>query len=285
MIPLRGALHSNLRLTSLRSAFRPGPFRLQTRQYLHTSRPSIWTEKIWFRADGAPRSKARGLAITLGCLYVGWQTSNEPASEESLANTALTAEKISATLMALQRIDSEEYASVDFSRYPASLDYFARLYQTFHDKLRKPKPRQHNRFFAKLASLDSSEDAKRRIEAYASLSDPEDTERLVEWFTLIFSGSENAERRVKAYAIMREAAETVHEILAVNQLYAITPAAAETAYDSLEEMRRMGHVSNVLFDAVEKLCDLLDDASDKNLALILVQERVNGQDAEEQVLG
>lgn len=219
----------------------------------------------------------------LGCLYVGWQTSNEPASEESLANTAekISAEKISAPLMALQRIDSEEYASVDFSRYPASLDYFARLFQTFRDKLRKPKPRQNNMFFAKLASLDSSEDAKRRIEAYASLSDPEDTERLVEWFTLVFSGSKNAERRDKAYAIMREAAETVHEILAVDQLYAITPAAAETAYDSPEEMSRMGHVSNVLCDAALKLFTLLEEALDENMAPILVQERVNGQDAEE----
>ncbi|KAJ7810120.1 hypothetical protein B0H13DRAFT_547951 [Mycena leptocephala] len=114
MFPRRSVLRSPLRqpLNSIaRPSFRP----LQRPYSLPRPRPPSLGAKIWFRKDGTPRSKLRGLAITsllgfaavVSLATVGWQRANE-------------------TYICLQRVDSE-YATTDFSSFHAALQYFTNL--------------------------------------------------------------------------------------------------------------------------------------------------------------
>ncbi|KAF7350425.1 hypothetical protein MVEN_01347500 [Mycena venus] len=114
MIPL-SVLRPTPRLTSLGLAFRPSSFCLQMRHYAHKARPATWGARVWFRSDGTPRSKVRGLVITsiiFGLLYVTQDRARSQA--QSL-------------LARVRCVDDEEYAQVDFSSYCAASDYFDKL--------------------------------------------------------------------------------------------------------------------------------------------------------------
>ncbi|KAJ6499515.1 hypothetical protein C8R47DRAFT_971414 [Mycena vitilis] len=106
--------------TRLRPAARPSFRAPQRSYYLHTPRPPTLGAKIWFRADGTPRSKVRGLVITSllsGLLYATWQT--------LLVVEALDYEHyLLSTLVHIQRVDYD-YAAVALDSYRGALDYFA----------------------------------------------------------------------------------------------------------------------------------------------------------------
>ncbi|KAJ7484765.1 hypothetical protein FB451DRAFT_1025467 [Mycena latifolia] len=123
MFPLRTFLRST-RLQTLRPASRPSPFRtsLQRPYYIQTPRPSTLGARIWFRADGTPRSKLRGLVLTSllsGLAYATWTT--------LLVVEALDYEHyLLSTLVYIQRIDYD-YATVSFADFDAALAYFEEL--------------------------------------------------------------------------------------------------------------------------------------------------------------
>ncbi|KAJ7237302.1 hypothetical protein B0H12DRAFT_1139145 [Mycena haematopus] len=114
------SLHHVVRSSPLRlSSLRPGIFRS-----LNTSRPTTWSAKIWFRANGTRRSFVSILVITSllsGLLYMKWDIYTALGRE-------VRAHEAVSTLVRIQCVDSAEYAGVDFSSYTASLNYFVHLY-------------------------------------------------------------------------------------------------------------------------------------------------------------
>ncbi|KAF8189827.1 hypothetical protein K438DRAFT_932647 [Mycena galopus ATCC 62051] len=126
---LRILLRSRL---GLRPAVRLCFFRsLQARMYSldhdRTSQPTATgSARIWVR--GTPqRFKLRGLVISSliasllsGLIYI-WSTESDTLHRRGLKLDAVSA------LVRVQFVDSEKYATVDFSSYQASLDYFAHL--------------------------------------------------------------------------------------------------------------------------------------------------------------
>ncbi|KAJ6590614.1 hypothetical protein DFH09DRAFT_908225 [Mycena vulgaris] len=120
MFPLRNFLRST-RFQALRPAARPlRPF--QRQYYIQTPRPASLGAKLWFRADGTPRSKVRGIIITSilsGLLYATWTT--------LLVVEALDYEHyLLSTLVYIQRVDYD-YATVSFANFRGALEYFAEL--------------------------------------------------------------------------------------------------------------------------------------------------------------
>ncbi|KAJ7237300.1 hypothetical protein B0H12DRAFT_1026412 [Mycena haematopus] len=141
MISLRRVLHSAPRLRSAtRPAFRP----FQARPYYVQPRPPTWSARIWFRADGTPRSKVRGLVITSvlsGLLYATWST--------LLVVEALDYEHyLLSTLVHIQRVDYD-YSTIPFAQsYVASVRYFEEMcaYLIYRDG--DVSPEMLERFFA-----------------------------------------------------------------------------------------------------------------------------------------
>ncbi|KAJ7145332.1 hypothetical protein C8R43DRAFT_926778 [Mycena crocata] len=123
MLPLRSFLRPT-RFSSLRSAVRPTPSRpfLQRSVYLFNPRPVSLGARIWFKPDGTPRSKIRGLVITSivsGLLYATWST--------LLVVEALDYEHyLLSTLVHIQRTDYD-YSTVTFASFREALAYFAEL--------------------------------------------------------------------------------------------------------------------------------------------------------------
>ncbi|KAJ7151149.1 hypothetical protein C8R46DRAFT_1123421 [Mycena filopes] len=123
MLPLRSFLRSSTRLSSFRPAARPS-FRPQQRPYYlfnNTPRPTSLGARIWFRRDGTPRSKIRGLVITSllsGLIYTTWNT--------LLVVEALDYEHyLLSTLVYIQRVDYDYPALKE--GFKESLAYFADL--------------------------------------------------------------------------------------------------------------------------------------------------------------
>ncbi|KAJ7353244.1 hypothetical protein DFH08DRAFT_856321 [Mycena albidolilacea] len=177
MIPLRSVLmRSPLRLTSLRTAARPSPFRfLQARPYSPQTQRSSLDARIFFRADGTRRSKLRGLLIT------GIRANVTPPAVLSVQRA------VHAGLARVRSVDAH-YAGTDFGDYQAALAYFVELsailvpYIAFKEGWADAEPRANvDARFAELAALDQS-------------GDPE--------------------KLAKAHAVTREVARRVHEVLA-----------------------------------------------------------------------
>ncbi|KAF8189834.1 hypothetical protein K438DRAFT_1832163 [Mycena galopus ATCC 62051] len=140
MIPLRSVVHRPLQLSSS-PVIRPGVFLfLQARRYSF-EKPTTWSTRIKFRPDGAPRFTVRTIIIASlitsmlsGLVYLNWLTYN--------ASRIMGMEHLLVSSLAdIQSVDVEEYASVDFSSYRASLDYFAHLYAAATTKSPPTMPR------------------------------------------------------------------------------------------------------------------------------------------------
>ncbi|KAJ6486949.1 hypothetical protein C8R45DRAFT_1145656 [Mycena sanguinolenta] len=126
-----------------------------------TSRPPTWSARIRLRPDGTPRrAPVRGIAIIsllCGLLCETWLTYKKYQGlvfDHSLVSA----------LAQVQRVDAEEYHSVDFSNYRASLEYFIHLFET-EFKFSLPL----NKFTRFL------EDAGRRDQAHAILREAAET--------------------------------------------------------------------------------------------------------------
>ncbi|KAJ7353281.1 hypothetical protein DFH08DRAFT_856423 [Mycena albidolilacea] len=181
MIPLRSVLlRSPLRLTSLRPAARPSPFRfLQARPYSPQTQRSSLGARIFFRADGTRRSKLRGLLIAGILLSV-------PAYWAYHYNAQLQ-RAVHAGLARVRSVDAH-YAGTEFGDYQAALAYFVELsailvpYIAFKEGWADAEPRGNvDARFAELVALDQS-------------GDPE--------------------KLAKAHAVTRKVARRVHEVLA-----------------------------------------------------------------------
>ncbi|KAJ7755369.1 hypothetical protein DFH07DRAFT_743240 [Mycena maculata] len=180
MFPLRSLLRPSLnRLTSLRPAVRPPQSRPSLlRTYYYPARPASWGAQIWFRADGTPRSKLRGLVLTsllAGALYATWST--------LLVVEALDYERYLLTaLVHIQRVDYD-YTTAPLDGFAGALAYFADLAGYFC--LGDVRPETLAAFFADLAQLAPGE------------------------------GGEGLGARV--HDLVRSAAEAVHGILAASK--------------------------------------------------------------------
>ncbi|KAJ7637156.1 hypothetical protein FB45DRAFT_742359 [Roridomyces roridus] len=118
MLPLRTLLRPT-RIQPLRQAFS----RTLQRPYYY-SRPATLGARIWYRPDGTPRSKIRGLVTaTLAsmALYVTW-------------NTLLVVEELDyeryllGTLVYIQRVDYDAYPTRDeLDTFNGALTYFEEL--------------------------------------------------------------------------------------------------------------------------------------------------------------
>ncbi|KAF8189833.1 hypothetical protein K438DRAFT_1529247, partial [Mycena galopus ATCC 62051] len=107
-------------------------------------RPATWSARIWFRADGTPRSKVRGLVITSvlsGLLYATWST--------LLVVEALDYEHyLLSTLVHIQRVDYD-YSTVPFAHsYAASVEYFEEMCAYLAHREGDVSPEMLERFFA-----------------------------------------------------------------------------------------------------------------------------------------
>ncbi|KAJ7512074.1 hypothetical protein B0H11DRAFT_1699041 [Mycena galericulata] len=179
MFPLRRLLRP-ARLPSLRPAVRSPPLRPLQRSYYYAPRPASWGARIWFRADGTPRSKVRGLVITsllAAALYATW-------------NTLLVLEVLDyehyllSTLVYIQRVDYD-YANAELDTFKGALTYFEELCGYFCQG--NVRPEMLAAFFRDLAQFEGA-DAE---------------------------GGEDLGAMV--HALARDAAEAVHEILAASK--------------------------------------------------------------------
>ncbi|KAJ6571697.1 hypothetical protein B0H19DRAFT_1130778 [Mycena capillaripes] len=162
MIPLRHVLRSSLRLQSLRPALRPAFRPPQRPYYMQTPRPTTLGAKIWFRADGTPRSKIRGLVITSllsGLLYATWQT--------LLVVEALDYEHyLLSVLVHIQRVDYD-YSTIAFDSYRGALAYFAEVCAYLGQG--DVPPEMLDTFFDDVIAFE--QDAERREAAHAIVRD------------------------------------------------------------------------------------------------------------------
>ncbi|KAJ7057845.1 hypothetical protein C8F01DRAFT_991558 [Mycena amicta] len=120
--PFRRALQLRPRI-SLPHPARPS-IQTHRRPYLvYSPRPATWSARLWYRLDGSPRSKIRGLVFSalsfLSLSLKVWST--------LLVVEALDYEHyLLSTLVYIQRVDYE-YLSVPFSDLPRALAYFEEL--------------------------------------------------------------------------------------------------------------------------------------------------------------
>ncbi|KAJ7336262.1 hypothetical protein DFH08DRAFT_749341 [Mycena albidolilacea] len=210
MNPLRSVLRSTPRLRPPpRPAFRP----FQARPYyVQTARPATWSARLWFRADGTPRSKIRGLVITSvlsGLVYATWST--------LLVVEALDYEHyLLSTLVHIQRVDYD-YSTVPFTTsYTASVKYFAEMCAYLAYGEGDISPQMVDQFFADVAAFDDSgADSAPSASASSSSSNAS-----------ISSNSDDAtsdpdlddkppqQRRTAAHILILAASAAVHDILA-----------------------------------------------------------------------
>ncbi|KAJ6516488.1 hypothetical protein C8R45DRAFT_246003 [Mycena sanguinolenta] len=155
---LNGVLRTTLR--------HPSPSSVSRRSF-NTVRPTTWSAKIWFRANGTPRRFVLGLvfsSLLSGILYTRWTIHRD------LHKLGIMQDLVS-SLVRIQCVDSTEFARVDFSSYRAAWNYF--------DRLGKQTPIPE--------ALD---------------------------MRLVGSLLEHTDKQDEAHAIMREAADSVHRLLA-----------------------------------------------------------------------
>ncbi|KAJ7096753.1 hypothetical protein B0H15DRAFT_773949 [Mycena belliarum] len=113
-----------MRLQASRPASTPFPFRPSLRRpyYVQTARPATLGARIWFRPDGTPRSKLRGLILTSvlsGLAYATWLTL-------SVVEALDYEHYLLSTLVYIQRVDYD-YATVSFADFDAALTFFEEL--------------------------------------------------------------------------------------------------------------------------------------------------------------
>ncbi|KAF7323875.1 hypothetical protein MKEN_00608900 [Mycena kentingensis (nom. inval.)] len=134
-----------------------------------------WAARLWFRRDGTPRSKLRGLVFTTilsAFLYATWST--------LLVVEALDYEHyLLSTLVYIQRVDYD-YTTVPIDEFPSALAYFADLCGYFALGESNVTPVMLAAFFADVQRLADGEEGLRE----------------------------------KIHAILREAAGAVHDVLA-----------------------------------------------------------------------
>ncbi|GLB43713.1 hypothetical protein LshimejAT787_1402250 [Lyophyllum shimeji] len=91
-------------------------------QYQFQARPPTWSAKVWYRRDGTPRSRVKGLVIgtaVSATLYTLW-------SMMTLIEELDTANYLLGGLVHIQRIDSE-FPSVDTSDFRSMNLYFQEM--------------------------------------------------------------------------------------------------------------------------------------------------------------
>ncbi|KAJ6486951.1 hypothetical protein C8R45DRAFT_273409 [Mycena sanguinolenta] len=162
-----------------------------SRRTVSTLRPTTWSARIWFRANGTPRRVVLGLVLSScslrhtivhcfncdccsgsllsGILYTRWTIHKD-------LHTLGVMQDMVSSLVRIQCVDSAEYARVDFSSYRAALNYF-NLPFVFGKHLQN----------LNLVAVDMQ---------------------------LAGSLLEHTDKRNEAHAIMCKAAESVHKLLA-----------------------------------------------------------------------
>ncbi|KAF7350421.1 hypothetical protein MVEN_01347100 [Mycena venus] len=214
MIPLRSVVLRSTPRLALRPPARPAFLPLQARQYYVHTRPATWSSRIWYRADGTPRSKVRGLVITSvlsGLLYATWTT--------LLVVEALDYEHyLLSTLVHIQRVDYD-YSTVPFATsYAASVEYFADMcaYLAYRDG--DVSPEMLERFFADVAALDDSDSSASPSDAESSSpssnSDDSASVSSLDPESDLTLSLEKGQRRARAHMLITSASATVHDILA-----------------------------------------------------------------------
>ncbi|KAI3595828.1 nfx1-type zinc finger-containing protein 1 [Moniliophthora roreri] len=94
---------------------------------LHSTFRSRISQKIWYRKDGTPRSKIRGLIITL--LASGFILVSTAALDVMQDLEDLTFQF--ASMLQVQRVDFEEFNQVDFEDFKHTATYFSNLCTPF----------------------------------------------------------------------------------------------------------------------------------------------------------
>ncbi|KAK7046637.1 hypothetical protein R3P38DRAFT_2874899 [Favolaschia claudopus] len=218
------------RLRLLHIPHRPLPFpRVHARSYSLPSLRRPWSSRIWYRADGTPRSKVRGLLTTSLIISVLWSY----ATTKRLQFISAFHSVVSA-LVRVQRVDTDAYASVDFTSYQSSLDYFHRLFNQEAQLISKDKADVHQKFFARLAALNDNS-----------------------------SPSHDPTKRDRAHAIVVEAAQQVHALLIEAKFeHSSEGRVTASAFQILA----------VVFGAARQLTTIVEDPNDKDerLELFLV---------------
>ncbi|KAK7046647.1 hypothetical protein R3P38DRAFT_2874963 [Favolaschia claudopus] len=259
MLPLRSVLRSTPRTACQRPISRLRPLQLRN-YYVPTARSSTWSARVWYRADGTPRSKVRGLVIATilsGLLYATWST--------LLVVEALDYEHyLLSTLVHIQRVDYD-YSTIPFATsYAASVQYFADMCAYLAHSEGDISPEMLERFFNDIAAFDDSEptrsesddDLDSLLPSSSSLppsnpisnsDDPApsvDAEREPDLTLNLVSG----QRRSRAHLIIIAASASVHDILARSK----GANAADTA----------SHVLDVIDQALIGLIALSEDVGE-----------------------
>ncbi|KAJ7755360.1 hypothetical protein DFH07DRAFT_822028 [Mycena maculata] len=196
MFPLRNLLRPSLnRLPlSLRPAVRPLQLRPRLRPYSYAARPASLGDRIWFRPDGTPRSKIRGLVIT-ALVWTGV--------------SAITIFHLFAVAKQLQRVDRERYATAPLDTFGGALSYFEDLVDCCH--FFTPKIRASIR---RLAQFESAGELETRVH--------EITRGAAEAVHEIMSASEGeqsvtTESTVHPVLVLFEATRTLLQLLEKNR--------------------------------------------------------------------
>ncbi|KAF7300679.1 hypothetical protein HMN09_00953600 [Mycena chlorophos] len=126
--------------------------------YPTQTRPQTLSGWVWYRRDGTPRSKLKGLvfgSLLLGGLYATWST--------LLVVEALDYEHyLLSTLVYIQRVDYE-FNSVSLSDVNSTLTYFEELVGYFVQPDGDVSSEMLRAFFADLAMLAESPEQRERI--------------------------------------------------------------------------------------------------------------------------
>ncbi|KAF7289903.1 hypothetical protein MIND_01365200 [Mycena indigotica] len=124
--------------------------------FIYTTPPTTWSARLWYRKDGSPRSKIRGLVIAsiLGAgLYATYST--------LLVVEALDYEHyLLSTLVYIQRVDYD-FHSIPISQFAPTLDYFQDLVGYFIQG--DVPPEMLVAFFQDLAFLAQSSETQEKI--------------------------------------------------------------------------------------------------------------------------